>query len=499
MSRARLAASERAALREHLARVAAEARRLGEPRLAAFRLSVPACDPLDLFAAAAGGERFFFEAPARGVALAAAGAVARVESEGPARFAEAGAAARALLGTLRVAGARGDRADADTRAEVAPDAGRLAAEAESARPPLPPEAGPLLVGGFAFDDATPRGAFASFPALAFALPAVALTRRHGRAWCTLAARVAPGAEPEAVARSLEARAAALLAPRPRAATGERAPRFGLAADRSPEAFRGGVRRALAEIAAGELEKVVLARACTLTSPDGFDAARVLAALRRAQPRCTAYAVGRGDACFVGATPECLLRLEDSRLETGALAGSAPRGRTPREDAAFAAALRESKKEQAEHAVVRRAIEAALAPCCEAVEAPEAPGLLRLEGIQHLATPIRARLARRGPEDLFALLARLHPTPAVSGAPREAARAFLAAHEGLARGWYAGGIGWMSPRGDGEIAVALRGALLRGRRATLAAGAGIVEGSDPDAELAETTLKLRAVLGALVEL
>jgi isochorismate synthase EntC len=185
--------------------------------------------------------------------------------------------------------------------------------------------------------------------------------------------------------------------------------------------------------------------------------------------------------------------------SGALAGSAPRGRTPAEDERLARALRESKKEQAEHDVVRRAVLEALAPVCESLDAPEAPGLLRLDGIQHLHTPVTGELRAGADGELLALAGRLHPTPAVGGAPSAAARAFLADHEGLDRGGYAGGVGWLGASGDGELMVALRCALLEGRRATLLAGAGIVAGSDPDAELAETCLKLRAALAALVDL
>lgn len=471
-------------LREHLARVAREASVARAARLAAFRFAAPARDALDIFALAAGGERFFFEAPARGVAIAGAGDAARIETAGATRFADAASAARRLFEALRTS--------IDDAPRGLPDTARIAP---------PSEAGPILVGGFAFDDApSPRGVFAGYPALSFVLPSVAYVRREDDAWCTLAARVMPGDDAQALAGALEARAEALLMPA--AAPGGRPSaiaRFGAVADRSPDEYGRGVARALAAIAAGELEKVVLARACTVTRPEGFAPARVLALLRAAHPRCVAFGVGRADACFVGATPERLLRRAGERIETCALAGSAPRGRTPEEDARLATGLRESKKEQAEHAIVRDAVAAAIAPCCEALDVPEAPELLRLDGIQHLFTPIVGRLRPNAETDALALVERLHPTPAVSGAPRAAALAFLAARERLERGWYAGGVGWLAPHGDGEIAVSLRCAVLRGRRATLHAGAGIVQGSQPEAELAETRLKLRAALSALVEL
>jgi isochorismate synthase len=458
-------------LRAHLRGVAEEARGLGRPLLAAWREPADAaCDPLGVFAAAAEEERFFWSLPAQRLALAAHGAAACVESAGPRRFADAAAGARALFASLR--------------SGSAPHAAAV-----------PREADPVLVGGFAFaDEASASGPWAGWPALRFALPERCLVRADDTAWWTLCAEVAPGADVDRLAARLRA---PVRSPGPTPRVANAAPGFAVLADRAPESYRRGVAEALAAIARGDVEKVVLARACRVARRGGFDAERILRAFGAAHAGCVVFGFGAGERVFVGATPERLLRREGERVFASALAGSAPRGRTPAEDARLAHALRESKKEQAEHAIVRRAIVAALAPACVSLEAPESPVLLRLDGIQHLHTPIEGRL--RAGAELLALAGRLHPTPAVGGAPREAARAFLAAHEGLDRGGYAGGVGWLAASGDGELAVALRCALLRGRRATLYAGAGIVEGSEPEAELAETRLKLRTALAALVDL
>ena len=225
--------------------------------------------------------------------------------------------------------------------------------------------------------------------------------------------------------------------------------------------------------------------------------RVLDTLRRVHPSCASFAVGRPGATFLGAAPERLVQLDGRRVETAALAGSARRGRNPEEDARLARELCESKKEQAEHAVVVRALREALSESCDEIAAPEAPRLLRLEGIQHLETPLVGTL--RDEASVLELAGRLHPTPAVAGAPQQAALAWIAQREELERGWYAGAIGVVRHDGGGEFCVALRSALLCGENAHLFAGAGIVAGSDPDAELRETRLKLRAMLGALVEL
>jgi isochorismate synthase len=192
-------------------------------------------------------------------------------------------------------------------------------------------------------------------------------------------------------------------------------------------------------------------------------------------------------------------MEKGLVHADAVAGSAPRGRTAGQDHRLARELVESKKDQEEHAVVVRCVLEALARHCSTLAAPEAPGLLRTDGIQHLHTPIQGRLREPSKTTVLDLVADLHPTPAVGGAPRQHALDWLRGHEGLDRGWYAGPLGWVTPEGEGEFTVALRSMLLHGCRATLFAGAGIVAGSDPEAELAETRLKLRAGLDALLEI
>ncbi len=462
--------------REHAERAARASEVPGdEPAFAAWSEPVPARDPLELFAAAR-GPRFYWAAPERGIEIVALGEIARIETAGESRFEAAARAAEALFARVR-ASASGSRAAA------------------------PLEVGARLVGGFGFEPEAPaHGAWRGWPALRFALPEIALVRAGDRAWATVCARADRGAPHASPSAKLDAcLALAGDATSARGGGRERARGFAALADRTPDAYLRGIERALDAIARGEVEKVVLARACTVALREGAAPAQVLASLRALHPGCFAFGIGSGDTCFVGATPERLLRREGSRLLASALAGSAPRGRTPEADARLAHELCGSAKEQAEHAAVRRAVREALAPLCLRLTAPDAPELLRLDGIQHLHSPLEGEVASARDAHLLRAAARLHPTPAICGAPREAARAFLAEHEALERGWYAGGVGWLAPGGDGELAVPLRCALLRGRRATLFAGAGIVEGSDPRAELAETRLKLQAALGALVEL
>jgi isochorismate synthase len=424
----------------------------------------PAGDLLAHFAASRDETALYWERPDRGEALLALGAAAVVEAEGEGRFARLDTAARQLFARLRLAG------------------------------PAAPGLGPRLAGGFAFDERATQGPaggsrWAGFPAARLVLPRRLVVRRRAAS----AAWVVDGAEP---AREPSRLGAGRPAP---VRDAESAPSFIVQAEHPLAHYRTGVRAALAAIEAGSLEKLVLARSCQVSGRRPFDAGALLAVLRPLHPACTLFAVRFAGATLIGATPELLVGLEAGRVETAALAGSAPRGRSPREDRALARALRESKKEQEEHAIVVRALREALAGCCDELSVPEAPGLLATEGIQHLHTPLRGRLAAGSARGVLDLVSRLHPTPAVGGAPRRAALSWLRRHEGLDRGWYAGGVGFLDAAGEGAFAVPLRVALLRGEHAALFAGAGIVRGSDPEAELAETRLKLRAVLGPLVEI
>ena len=178
-----------------------------------------------------------------------------------------------------------------------------------------------------------------------------------------------------------------------------------------------------------------------------------------------------------------------------LAGSIRRGRTPEEDQQLGQALQDSVKDRNEHTVVVQAmVEALYATCASLTVGPT--GLLKLGNIQHLCTPIIGPVADG--QTLLDLVERLHPTPAVGGRPRVVALHWIRQHEQLDRGWYAGPVGWVDERGEGEFAVALRSALLHGDRATLFAGCGIMADSDPEREYVESSLKLKPMLTALTQ-
>lgn len=254
-----------------------------------------------------------------------------------------------------------------------------------------------------------------------------------------------------------------------------------------------VRHALAAIEQPPLEKLVLTRRVDLPLDAPPSLARILEWLAGRYPDAAVFAVRRPGVSLVGASPERLLGLEHGLVVADALAGSAPRAACDDADQLLGGTLLGDPKELAEHAVVVREILSALEPLCTALVASHAPSLLRLPNVQHLASHVHGRVK---PEvGVFELLERMHPTPAVGGAPRAAALDWLRRHGEADRGWYTGGVGWLDDAG-GDVWVALRCATLRGEVASLYAGAGIVAGSDPLQELRETGWKLQAMLEAL---
>ncbi len=447
------------------------ARRRGAGVLASVTVPVdPRVDPAAVaFAARRPGEPWFcLEQPDReGAALAALGRVVALDDRGPGRFARAAARWRALAGEALCDPVDGPRGS-----------------------------GLVAVGGFAFaDDGGAARHWRGFPAASLHVPEAALARRDGEVRLTLCALAEPDDTAEDLRARLEARLAELdpaarlplLDPDP---VGE----FAVESAMPPEHYEGAVARGVERIRAGALEKLVLAREVQVHAPTPHDPAAVFGVLRDAFPGCHVLCAGRGDAALVAASPELLVRREGLRASTLALAGSTRRSADPAVDGHLGEALLRSDKDREEHAIVVRRIARALRPHAVWVTAAEEPRVVQILNIQHLATPLRAQLA--SPVPAVELAGLLHPTPAVGGEPHDAAAALIPALEGLDRGWYAGPVGWTDVNEDGEFCVALRCALLSGPTARLYAGVGVVRESDPAAELAETEVKLGALLPVL---
>jgi menaquinone-specific isochorismate synthase len=260
-------------------------------------------------------------------------------------------------------------------------------------------------------------------------------------------------------------------------------------------FKHSVSSALEIIASNHLTKIVLADALDVRSYNSFNLFKSLNNLRQLHPNCYVFSTSNGKGQnFIGASPERLISIQEQQLITDALAGSAPRGKTPNEDAANANNLVNSNKEKHEHSLVidfitQRLSQLGLFPQILA------PRLRQLSNIQHLWTPITAVV----PVNIHPLkiVSQLHPTPAVAGAARDIACAEIRRYESFERGLYAAPLGWVDGKGNCEFIVGIRSALIDGDHARLYAGAGIVAGSDPDKEFAEVQLKLQALLKALV--
>ena len=374
--------------------------------------------------------------------------------------------------------AEGHRLDAEAGADRLAAAGRLwrrLAEELGAARAAPAGTGLVAIGGFAFDPGRePAGAWLGFPAPLLRVPALAVTRVRGRTYAT---------------GDLD------LLEQPPAWEAPGARRFALEAVRPEADWMAAVAEAARRLRAGEAAKVVLAREVMARADGVVAAGRVARALRSAYPACFTYLVtGADGTAFAGASPELLVRRSGRSVTSQPMAGSTARGRDEDEDLALAARLAASAKDAAEHRVTARHVAGALAGACEEVRVT-GPEIVRLTNIQHLATTVRGVL--RDPScGVLDLAAALHPTPAINGAPAPAARGLIEELEGMERGWYAGGVGWLDGRGDGELAVAIRCGLLYEDGARLYAGNGMMPDSDPAAELEETRLKLGALLGAL---
>lgn len=269
---------------------------------------------------------------------------------------------------------------------------------------------------------------------------------------------------------------------------------------SPESFEAVVDEALMAIHGGGLAKVVLARQMEMTAGDSIDIAGLLRRWHHLEPDCALFSMPGAGGQFVGASPELLVERSGLRVRSRPLAGTTNRSPDATEDPILPAELMASEKDGAEHRLVVEAIAERLGPLCSELEVPAGPHLVHLHNIVHLGTSLAGTLAhgpgRRVPSVLD-LVGALHPTPAVGGVPTEAARSLIDRLEPLSRGRWAGPVGYLDAAGDGKWVLGIRSVSIRDRTARLAAGVGIVEGSDPRIELAETNLKFNAVFDALV--
>jgi salicylate biosynthesis isochorismate synthase/menaquinone-specific isochorismate synthase len=451
-------AAERAAARRRRTLVSATAR-------------VEGLDPCaTAFASRLAGDRWFcWEQPDRGFSLAALGIAHEATSRGAARF-----------------------------GDVAAECVRLAEGSIAEEPSdLPAGAGQVWAGGFAF---SPHGAssaaWSSFAPASMCLPELSLCRSGGETFATVSLVISAEGDPAASLSRASARLAGLRHDALPLLDPHRTERPTIRSVHPPGDFERAVSAATEAISRGELSKVVLAREVVVESAGAHDPAAVFGALRQLFPSCFCFCAGTPQAAFLGASPELLVRRVGSGASTVALAGSARRSSDPAVDDHLAEQLLRSEKDRREHEIVAERIMRTMRPLSVWVEKAGEPAVVKVANIQHLATPVFAQLSE--PRSAIELAGGLHPTPAVGGEPWPEAAEAIAGLERMDRGWYAGPVGWMDAAEDGEFCVALRSALLRDREARLFAGVGVVAGSDPAGELAETEVKLGALLPLLAE-
>ncbi len=433
-------------------------------------LGLPPVDPLAVFdqLQVLHQPSFYWEQPDEGTAIAALEPVALLQVDGPQRFEQAQQfIAHTLQHTLT---------------------GGVTQQ---------PFSGPHFFCSFTFFD-DPPVTTSCFPAATVFLPRWQVTRHQGQSLLVANICLDVQLHPERLTQEIWQQWQRIKRLVPFVATPQSVSRLELDCPLIPESrwFMQAVQTTLAAIAAGDLQKLVLAHALDVPTPTALPVSHALNALRTRYRNCYVFAVNNGKGqTFLGASPERLLKVEGRQLITDVLAGSAPRGRTMVEDACLGNQLLNSVKDVHEHQVVLEFIQTCLRQLHLSPQQVSLPHLLQLSNIQHLHTLITATV----PASLHILeiLAALHPTPAVAGMPRALASDLLRHQETFERHLYAAPLGWVNAHGNGEFAVGIRSALIKENTTRLYAGAGIVAGSDPKRELAEIQLKLRTLLDALL--
>lgn len=261
-----------------------------------------------------------------------------------------------------------------------------------------------------------------------------------------------------------------------------------------EQWMATVEKAIKEIKENRAKKIVLAREMRLQLSKDAEIGVVLQKLIETQENSYVFAFEQGEDCFVGASPERLVKIEGNQLLSTCLAGTAPRGKTITEDKEIAKQLLSDDKNLEEHLYVVRMIKSKIKKYCTNINIPEQPIAYPLKNLQHLYTPVSATLKPEA--SVFNIIKEIHPTPALGGVPREKSLHFIREHELLDRGWYGAPIGWIDSNHNGEFAVAIRSGLIQGNEVSLFAGCGVMKDSDPFVEYEETNMKFLPMLNVL---
>jgi len=355
-----------------------------------------------------------------------------------------------------------------------------------------PGTGIVALGGMSFDPLKETTElWKKFKPSQFYIPELMLTEYEGNYYLSLNVFVNQADQAEIVAERLHQMEKDLLA-------GQQLTKQELRIEKEveidPIKWKQSVVKATEEITNKKAEKIVLAREVRLHFNEEANISAVLQQLLNTQQNSYVFAFESDGDCFIGATPERLVKIEKSELLSTCLAGTAPRGKTLEEDKRIGDQLLNDEKNRQEHDFVVKMIKKAILKSCTNVEIPEKPVLYPLKNLQHLFTPVTAQL--KNGYSIFDVVEELHPTPALGGTPTEESLAFIREHELLDRGWYGAPIGWLDSNENGEFAVAIRSALIQCDEASLFAGCGVVADSDPEMEYEETKIKLLPMLNVL---
>ncbi|QDP40940.1 isochorismate synthase [Radiobacillus deserti] len=355
-----------------------------------------------------------------------------------------------------------------------------------------PGTGPVAFGGGSFDpDKKSTKLWKEFKETQFRIPSYLLTITNGETYVTFNAMVASDEDTVSIRQDMLLAKQYLLAEQKGLPAG---PSIVQKEEIASDQWKELVEKATNEIKSGQAKKIVLAREMRVDFEEDASLSSILYQLHESQTNSFIFAFENERDCFLGASPERLVRLQDNELLSTCLAGTAPRGVTREEDEKIGAALLADEKNREEHDFVVQMIRNAVEACCEQVHVPSDPVLYPLRNLQHLYTPVQAVL-KKG-YSILDVVQRLHPTPALGGLPREESMMFIREFEQLDRGWYGAPIGWMDAYQNGEFAVAIRSALLQGKSASLFAGCGVVKDSEPEAEYQETMIKFTPMLSVL---
>ncbi len=357
-------------------------------------------------------------------------------------------------------------------------------------PPLPTI---WLLGGWSFppgrDAKSGNGLWRAFPRSSWVIPAVSFISSKGRKKLVLAAYL-HGSTPQNRIKKYYERLIATVPPIPR-----RLPHSNqLKNQPSRKTWESLTRRALESISEAKMNKVVIARTLRIRFDADIPSSIVLKRLHESNPDSTVFAIRKGNATFLGATPESLLSLKDREAKVDCLAATTVRSSDTATDELLGLNLLQDMKSMREHQIVVKGVTDSLSPMCSKVEVQKETRLKKLAAVQHLLTTVKGRLLPG--VHIWSAGLSLWPTPATGGEPKAAAVHWIQDFEPVMRGWYSGVVGCVNASGDGDLVVAIRSGIIQGKSAAIFAGSGIVSGSCPDKEFEETRWKMRTMREAL---